>query len=367
MSDASDAVVVVRRAPWSGAGFLIAAAMCVATCGCRTSSWTSPSSWSMFGSQPKADDKLAATPTGTPGDITKPSATAQPYPTTSTPEAYSLAAGASSPAGQPVAQPARPTEPGPIVYGSTPAPSSDTAARGTSPPAYGGAPPMSAIAPQVGPYASSGAAPPAGFAAGPPPATPEAVPYASSSSPPARFAENPPPRAGLEAGMQPPAGSGGAAEAVPSGSRYATGGSRFASGGPMGAAPVSEPSASTWAAPPAMAGPPTPSGPPPASATNSGFQPLLAPPPGGVPAAPAAAPPATPAPSAWEPLPSSPPPAPPAPAASSAPQRRPDPGYRPGSTSSYRPGSDMITGERAVQPVSFSSAPPPLVPPPRSQ
>jgi hypothetical protein len=42
------------------------------------------------------------------------------------------------------------------------------------------------------------------------------------------------------------------------------------------------------------------------------------------------------------------------------PTRRPDPGYRPGGTSSYRPAKTLLAGEEAdegVQPASFETAP----------
>jgi hypothetical protein len=40
------------------------------------------------------------------------------------------------------------------------------------------------------------------------------------------------------------------------------------------------------------------------------------------------------------------------------PARRPNPGYRPGGTSSYRSSRDMLGGEGSIQPVSFDSPPP---------
>ncbi|MFN9368938.1 MAG: hypothetical protein ACK6CT_09265, partial [Planctomycetia bacterium] len=66
-------------------------------------------------------------------------------------------------------------------------------------------------------------------------------------------------------------------------------------------------------------------------------------------AAPASAPAALPAPPASAP-----------PAASPMPTRRPDPMYRPGGTSSYRPGKEILVGsnagtEAAVRPVSFEA------------
>jgi len=295
------------------AGIALAVIVTTAVAGCRTGSWTPSSSWSMFGSQPKSADTVAA---GAPaGDITKPSATAQPYPTTSTPESYSLARNTPVPGTTP------PADVGPVVYGSTPPPAGPTAVAGAAvrgsdpgPPAT----PLAAIAPQVGPYASSGGGTPNGWDDPPPVATPESTPYpgvtpGSASPPPARLAENTP------ATSWSPAAESAVPSVGPS-SRYATGNSRFSSPSatPVGAAEV-----------------------------PTGFQPLLAAPPSAspFPPPPAAAfdqapPPATPT--------AIPPMVPPA-----AAPRRPDPGYRPGGTSSYRSRPDVIMGERAVQPVVF--------------
>jgi hypothetical protein len=317
----SDAVVLAPRAPWSKVGLVIAVAASVASAGCRTSSWSAPSSWSMFGGQPKTENSLAATAAPPPGDITKPSATAQPYPTTSTPQSYSLT-GATDIPGTPAA-----ADVGPVVYGSTPPPSAPAAvaAAGRSPDPAPPDTPLAAIAPQVGPYASSGGGAANAWAAPPPVATPESSPYPalppgapSAGSPPARLAENTP------ATSWSAAAESAVAEAGTS-SRYSAGASRFSS--------------------PAAA--------PAGTATDSAaFQPLFG--------APAAAPPPPPASTFDQAVP---PPAPPAampsmlPAA--APQRRPDPGYRPGGTSSYRPQPDVMTGQRTIQPVSFDGNGPP--------
>jgi hypothetical protein len=341
---------------------MMAAAVTVGTGGCRTSSWTAPSSWSMFSSQTKDADKLAAGGAA-PGDLTKPSATAQPYPTTSTPQSYSLAGGTSAPPAGGVAQAStsRTNDMGPVVYGSTPpaaiaAPPALAAAPtiGASPPA---GPPLSTISPQVGPYAPSNPVAPGGFAAAAPPAasSPELTPAAA---PPERLAQNQPsfssgPGASAS-GVSSQSGSswgGASADALAGGSRYATGGSRFS--GPTDAAPA----ASSW---------PTP--PPPQTTTgadpSTGFQPLLTPPPATEIQPPAAvpAPPEAQAPGFQSPAFQPPPAAPPSIPAGTPPARRPDPGYRPGGTSSYRPGPDILN-DRSVQPVSFGMpAPPPAVP-----
>lgn len=364
------AEVLSRR--WSAHRFGLlgmAAAIVVVTGGCRTNSWTAPSSWSMFSSQPKNADTLAAG-AAVPGDITKPSATAQPYPTTSTPQAYSLAGGATAPAAGGVSRAGTPrtNELGPVVYGSTP-PASVTAppalaaapTAGGSPPA---GPPLSTIAPQVGPYAASGAlpgnaspgnaAPTSGFAAAAPPpvaTSPELTP--SSAPPPERLAENQPSFSAPPGGSSPaaPSWGGASADALAGGSRYATGGSRFSSP-PSDAAAA----ASAWPAPP-------PAQTTPGADPSTGFQPLLTPPPATEAQLPTEVP-AGQAPAAQLPA-FQPPPvaAPAAPPPAAPPARRPDPGYRPGGTSSYRPGADILN-DRAVQPVSFGApAPPPAASP----
>jgi hypothetical protein len=365
------AVVLSRRGSSRQLGLLVmTAAVTIGTGGCRTSSWTAPSSWSMFSSQPKNADKLAAG-VAAPGDLTKPSATAQPYPTTSTPQSYSLAGGTTAPPAGGVAQAgaSRTNDMGPVVYGSTP-PAASTAPPalaaaptiGASPPA---GPPLSTISPQVGPYAPSSSAAPGGFAAAaaPPAAmSPELPPF--SATPPERLAENQPSfpaAAGASASgvssQSGPSWGGASADALAGESRYATGASRFSS--PADAAPA----ASSWPTPP-------PAQTTPGADPSTGFQPLLTPPPAteiqppaAVPTPPEAQAPGSQTPAfqspGFQPQPAAPPSAIPA---ATPPARRPDPGYRPGGTSSYRPGADILN-DRSVQPVSFGMpAPPPAVP-----
>jgi hypothetical protein len=60
--------------------------LAVAAVGCKSgSSWTAKPSWWTFGGSGEDPAKLAAAPPATT-DATKPSATAKPYPTTTTPQ-----------------------------------------------------------------------------------------------------------------------------------------------------------------------------------------------------------------------------------------------------------------------------------------
>lgn len=323
-----------------GQGAVMLAIALVAATGCKSGSWgAKPSWWSLGGAGATDPAKLAAAPSFS-ADVTKPSATAKPYPTTSTPEGYVLANasqdGAPAPAVAPPAAitygstpPAAPATPNTIA--ATPAVASATASQpGLTPPSS----PLSAIAPQVGPYA----APPA---AGPPesalPTTPNgglaAVPSASGAAassalstpgasfdPAARVADA---RGG--ASWQPTAST----TLDPSGSRYgAATGSRFS--GPIGTDGAA-PAQPAWT-PSAIDAPPIATPATPESASATGSAPAVA-----TPASQPAAPPATVSPSA------------------APPTRRPDPGYRPGGTSSYRSSRELLGGEGSIQPVSFDS------------
>jgi hypothetical protein len=295
--------------------------MCVSSLaiGCKTGSWAAKPAWWSFGqTQPAAGNGLAAAPTFE-GDATKPSATAKPYPTTSTPQGYVL----DGSGGPPVADAA------PVTYGVTPPPTAAPAnlAQWSPPaaaaPAAGGA---GAIAPQVGPYATNTAVP----------ASPPAAPVAANE-PAAALAAVPPmsPAAVAPAPRMADARAAspdwtGTANAVsppsPSGRYGAVGSSRFAGGQDV-------PAAAAFSAVPADATPP-PAALPPAS-------------PFAIPAAaPGAVPAEVSAPEALPPLTS--------PAAA---PRRPDPGYRPGGTSSYRPGRSSIAADDGggVQPAAFES------------
>jgi hypothetical protein len=343
-----DAALELRRGlgcrpAW--AALLVATA--VAATGCKSGTWGTKPSWWAFGqSGPGANDKLAAAP-AFEGDVTKPSATAKPYPTTSTPQGYALDKSA-PPAGAADPQ-------APVTYGSTPPPANLPQGGGGSsnPSAVGGA---STIRPQVGPYAGAGGAgDPAGAVAAAPTATPAATPDSvpawspspASATPaaamaaattPSGFGATPtePPLTPLPSaapGGSPPGSpgprvadaraaspgwTGSGADVLPpsaADSRYA-GGSRF-SGGPAAAAPQGFPSAAS-----------------PSTAVPAELQPPQSLPPMAPPSAPPAASPA-------------------------APMRRPDPGYRPGGTSSYRPSRTSIAAgpeTGAVQPVSFTES-----------
>jgi hypothetical protein len=334
------------------AGGAVVLVVALAT-GCKsgTSSSMTPSWWS-FGSS-KADNAALASAPPAPTDVTKPSSTAKPYPTTTTPEGYVLESGKQSPGQVAVASAAvaerAPTEPVAVTYGSTP-PAATAAATPATPATATSS--LSSITPQVGPY---GAAPQSSlgpdqplptpsspaFAAAPPAAVPAAA--AAVSAPPAAAPESRFGGAGTRVAdargadgwaAPPPA----ATPAAPGDSRYAGGGSRFSA---IDAAAMTAPPA---AATPAFgAAPATPAefAPPPAA------PPVTAAPPATLPPAPAAVPPSSPV------VPSAPPGTPP------TPTRRPDPGYRPGGTSSYRPSRTILAGDSGtdggVRQVSFQA------------
>jgi hypothetical protein len=325
-------------ASWQRVGFgpsargLFVLLVAVAAVGCKSgSSWTAKPSWWTFGGSGDDPAKLAAAPPAST-DVTKPSAAAKPYPTTTTPEGYVMEnaqrAGQGQVATAAAQAPTTPaTEPAVVTYGSkpvTPAP--------TAPPQIASAPAgagsLSGIAPQVGPYsappaaapveqtlpsaaaigaygASASAAPPSGFGAPPqvPPADPAGVRVAD-----ARGADS-----WAAAPTPPPAATGDSRYAASTGSRF---------GGAAAA-------------------------PPPQAAPASAFPPIT-------PAAPATLP------GAVDPLaaPAVGPTAAPSSLAPPTPTRRPDPGYRPGGTSSYRPSRTILAGDSprepgTIQPVSF--------------
>lgn len=287
----------------------VAMAVAVAAVGCKSgSTWTAKPSWWTFSGGPEDAAKLAAAPPA-PSDVTKPSAAAKPYPTTTTPDGYVLAN--SQPTGQ------SPLESAAVTYGSRPAvPTTPTPEALPTAPAQvataGAQTGLSSITPQVGPY---GSAPPSAAQA-PAAAAAFGVAAGSAASEPVgtRVAD----ARGADSWSTPPA-------AVPTTteSRYgAATGSRF-SGGSMPAAPVSTPEA--FASPTTL---PSEVSLPPSSAIPAGMPSAFAPPAGS----------ATP----------------------STPTRRPDPGYRPGGTSSYRTSRTILAGTPtdepgAVQPASFET------------
>ncbi|MGI9177453.1 MAG: hypothetical protein ACR2IT_06300 [Pirellulales bacterium] len=296
--------------------------------GCKSgSSWTAKPSWWTFGDASKDPAALASAPPA-PTDVTKPSAAAKPYPTTTTPEGYVLdKAQAAGTANVAAAAVSAPVEPAAVTYGSTPvaAPvASQTAA--ASPPAAATVPgSLSSISPQVGPYG------------GVPGSSPidQSLPATSTAGYPAPLAGNP----AQSPAMAAPAAAVGVAAAT-------------AGFDPAGTRVADARGAESWPAPAATA--PAGGGDSRYGAVNgSRFS-------GGTPAMPAA-PPATETLSPAVPPAEMPPAATPGGVAPPAPTRRPDPGYRPGGTSSYRPSRTILAGDpgeapSAVQPASYQEA-----------
>jgi hypothetical protein len=294
---------------------LAVAASSLAT-GCKSGSWAAKPAWWSFGqNQPAAGSGLAAAPTFE-GDATKPSATAKPYPTTSTPQGYVLDG-----AGRPPAADAAP-----VTYGVTPPPAAAPAnlAQWSPPAAAPAAGSTGGIAPQVGPYATNPAVPasppvaasepPAALATVPPMSQPAVAPATAARMADARAAS--PDWTGSADAVSPPSPAG----------RYGAAGSSRFSGAP------DAPATAAFSTGPAEAAPP-PAVSPPAS-------PFSAPA-----ASPATMPAEVPAPGALPPL-----------TAPAATPRRPDPVYRPGGTSSYRPGrSSIAADDGGVQPAAFES------------
>jgi len=323
--------------------------------GCKSgSSWNAKPSWWTFGGSPADAAALASAPAA-PTDVTKPSASSKPYPTTTTPEGYVLES-AKQAGGQvadaTAAVPDRPAaETAAVTYGSTPPPTSAAARPAPAVDTAGGAPTgLSSISPQVGPY---GTAPQSALQPDQPLPTPSSPAYAGApaAASAAAFAA---PAAASESRFDggatrvadaraadgwaapPPAAPPAAGE-----SRYAGGGSRFSG---IDAAP---PAAGASAAPvPGAAAFPTEPTPPavPTAPPAAAFPPAAA----AVMPAPATLPPA----------------AAPPPAAPPTPTRRPDPGYRPGGTSSYRPSRTILAGDagsgsEGVRQASFQMDAPP--------
>lgn len=304
----------------------------LAVVGCKSgSSWTAKPSWWTFGGSGEDPAKLASAPPA-PTDVTKPSAAAKPYPTTTTPEGYVVEnaqrAGQSQVAAAAPQQPA--AESAVVTYGTKPPaavapPASTTPQVAASSGSAGG---LSSITPQVGPYGGvPGTAAPAdqslpsaggGFASAAPAAMPAATGAAFGASlqpdaPATRVADARGSESwGTPAAVPPPSTAGD--------SRYGSTGSRF-SGGTAAAAPAAAaPFAAPFTAPP------------------------VEPPPAAPAAMPAIGPTAT-----------------PSSLAPPTPTRRPDPGYRPGGTSSYRPSRTILAGDTGgepggIQPVSFEAA-----------
>lgn len=336
--------------------------------GCRSGvrSMTAPK-WPSFGaSKPKGIDDTALTAAPKiDAPTTKPSAAATPYPTTSTPAGYvvneaSPTAGAAAVGIQTAA-----TDPATVTYGVTP-PSQLAAAAVDlrSAPTPESAPPQS-ISPQVGPYATLPTPPPPAQTPAVPGLPPSSLPLEPVPPPPAQVAGTPPgggyplappatPSAfPSTAGYEPsrvadarsvavePAAPGYAAAGVAAGAaaastlatinppesgtpaRYASDRSRF--GDPVADPALTAPVGAFPASPPADAG-------------WSGSAGLPAAAPGPFPAAPAAFPAANPD------------------GLTSPPVRRPDPVFRPGGTSSYRPAEQIFVEEQPVAPSAVRTA-----------
>jgi len=343
--------------------------------GCRSGvrSMTAPK-WPSFGaSKPKGIDDTALTAAPKiDASTTKPSTAATPYPTTSTPAGYvvneaSPTAGAAAVGIQTAA-----TDPATVTYGVAPPPQLAAAAVDPrSAPIAESTPPQS-ISPQVGPYATLPTpplpaetpavpglppsslplepvpAPPAQVAATPPgggyplapPATPSAFPstagYEPSRVADARGSVAAEPAAPGYAAAGVAAGAAAAATLAPTNppesgtpARYASDRSRFGDPGadpaltaPVGALPTSPPANAGWSGSAALPDP----------------APAAAPPPGPFPAAPAAFPAANPD------------------GLTSPPVRRPDPVFRPGGTSSYRPAEQIFVDEQPVTPSAVRTA-----------
>jgi hypothetical protein len=295
---------------------LVVVAAVAGGCKTGTSSWTAKPSWWTFGGSSDAS-KLASAPPA-PTDVTKPSAVSSPYPTTTTPEGYVMDKSTAAPGAQVAGAPRQqPVDPAAVTYGSQPPASAaepQAGATAAASPAGASAGGLSSISPQVGPYGNSSAAA----------VPPERMPSAATT---AAYA------AGAPAA---PAGSAfGAAAADP---RLDTAGTRVADARAADGWPSSPPAPTTTDSRYGAANGSRFSGgvSPPASAPVSAF---------GAPAAP----PAEMAP-ASQPLPSpaAAPAAPPTSALPATPTRRPDPGYRPGGTSSYRPSRTILAGDEGT-------------------
>lgn len=304
----------------------IAAVLVLLAAGCKSGgSWNAKPSWWSLGSDDPA--KVATAPST---DVAKPSTTAKPYPTTSTPEGYVIEGSQRDGSTQAVAATTAPTTPATppaaVTYGSKPVePPSYASAPPTSTAPPAGASGLSSISPQVGPYA----APPAATPVPDQPLPSAATAFASPTQPdPASAVAMPAPpaegRFGAPAARVADARGGDAwaassampPTAVSPESRYAAGGgSRFASPAAPQDQPASLPFTTPLTAPSAVEPPPS---------TMPAALPAAVP-------APVAAPPSA--------APAFPPATPPA-----VPMRRPDAGYRPAGTSSYRPGSKILAG-----------------------
>lgn len=334
-----DAVHGLRRRFVVGpAGSIAVVTVALMASGCKSGAWNAKPSWWAFGqAAPGGASSLASAP-AFEGDVTKPSATAKPYPTTSTPQAYALDA-------KPAPSAATADVQQPVTYGSTPPPANLAQwGNAAAQPSMPGGRDASPIRPQVGPYAASngGAGERSAAVAAQAPAaqSPSGWSPTSAAAPAAATVTSSPPAYGA-ALAEPPLSD------LPSG---APGGSPPGAPGPRVAdARAASPGWTGSGGDASLPSPPADS----RYASGSRFsdgQAALAP-------SVVAPPPAGPLPAEVKPL-DSPPPMTAPPVPSAAPARRPDPGYRPGGTSSYRPGRTSIAaGPEAggVQPASFAA------------
>lgn len=295
-----------------------AAFLALSAAGCKSGmSPSKPSWWTFGGGQAGNSEKLATAPPfddapSKEGGVAKPSSMASPYPTTTTPEGYALK-GAAQPQVAAAQSPQGPatTDAAPITYGRSP----QTAA--APPPSFPSSGPSSAatspssatVAPQAGPYATL----PASTQGGLPP-TPSQALQSETAMPVPRMADS------------------RAAESFATPATAVSGGSAFAAGASASSPPAQPTSLSRYGDVNAsrFSGNEFP----------SASVPTAVPPDSGLPSNSEPATPAftSPAPAGASPaLPSSPP------------RRRPDPGYRPGGTSSYRPSRAILVGEPAAE------------------
>jgi len=317
--------------------------------GCKsgTSAW-SPS-WSAFGGSNASEAaKLTAAPpfdgkSAKGGSIEKPSASASPYPTTTTPSGYVVNTPKNTSSLD--ADPSRgslPSSPkvafqAPVTYGTTPPPSAQPSVEA----AMTAGTTRSPGAPQIGPYASLPAgnsgigdgsrassvgttSAPAGSA------FPATAGYEPTRLADARSAASySQPQAATDGSLASGLSSSGVAD-----SRYASASSRFGGGPPLAAlapqAPASFPTA------------------PPAEQPTTAVSAALVPPAAGLPQNFVPPPAAPSAPATTLPILPGSLPAPPV--------RRPDPGYRPGGTSSYRSSRSILVDDPPSAPSAVRTA-----------
>ena len=337
--------------------------------GCRSGvrSMSAPK-WPSFGaSKAKGIDDTALTAAPKiDAPTTKPSAAATPYPTTSTPAGYVVNEASPTAGVAAVGIQTAATDPATVTYGVAPPPQLAAAAGDPrSAPTPESAPPQS-ISPQVGPYATLPTPPPPAETPAVPGLPPSSLPLEPVPPPPAQVAGTPPgggyplaPPATPSsfpstAGYEPSrvADARGSLAAEPAAPGYAAAGVAAGAAAASTLSPITPPESGTPAryasdrsrfgdpvADPALTAPggAFPASPP-ADAGWSGSAGLPAAAPGPFPAAPAPLPAANPD------------------GLTSPPVRRPDPVFRPGGTSSYRPAEQIFVDEQPVAPSAVRTA-----------